>query len=151
MTNAIRLLICSEAEADLYAYRRGREPGCTVRILRGRRCSVLDRCMAEWAAAMQLPYCFEGTWPSLKQGLEELNWPPGTTLVLVLTNVNRILPRHPSDFAELTRVISDFAANRPGRAAAPASIEVILHAEPRHAADAQSRLAGTVSFTPIEE
>lgn len=156
MNSAIRMLICSEAEADLYAYRcgRGREPGIVVRIIRGKRCSVLDRCMAEWGAAMQLPYCFEGTWPSLRQSLEELNWPAGTTLVLVLTNVNRMLPRLGEDFNQLMQAVADVAAGRSSRQrpGAPAAVEVILHAEPRHAEETRRRLAAAnVSFAPIEE
>lgn len=152
MNNAIRMLICSEAEVDLYAYRRGREPGCTVRIVRGRRCRVLDRCMAEWGAAMQLPYCFEGTWQSLRQCLGELEWPANTTLVILVTSVDRILPRMADDLNELLQILADFATNRPLRTGAPANVEVILHAEPRYAQDARRRLASTsVSFAPIEE
>lgn len=152
VTSAIRMLICSEAEVDLYAYRRSRQPGCIVRIIRGRRCSVLDRCMAEWGAAMQLPYCFEGTWRSLRQCLEELDWPPNTTLVILVTSVNRIMPRVADDLNQMLQILADFATNRPQRPGTPANVEVVIHAEPRYAEDARRRLASTsVSFAPIEE
>ena len=152
MNSAIRMLICSEAEVDLYAYRRGREPRCIVRIIRGKRCLVLDRCMAEWGAAMQLPYCFEGTWPSLRQSLQDSEWPADVTLVILLTSVNRILPRVATEFGQLLQMLSDFATNPPRRPGSPANVEVVLHAEPRYAEDARRRLANAdVSFAPIEE
>ncbi len=152
MNNAIRMLNCSEAEVDLYAYRRSRAADCVVRIIRGKRCSVLDRCMAEWGAAMQLPYCFEGTWPSLRQCLEELNWPAGTTLVILVTSVSRILPRAPDDLRQMLQILADFATNRTRRPGAPASVEVVVHAEPQYADDARRRLTTIgVSFAPIEE
>ncbi len=152
MTSAIRMLICSEAEVDLYAFRRSRETGRVVRIIRGSRCSVLARCMAEWGAAMQLPYCFEGTWPSLRQSLDELTWPANTTLVILVTMINRVLPRAPGELDQMLQTMVDFAKNGTRRRGAPAGIELILHAEPRYAQDARQILAATsVRLTPVEQ
>ncbi len=152
MNDAIRLLVCSEAEADLYAYRRGRETGSVVRIIRGQRCATLDRCMAEWGAAMQLPYCFEGTWQSLKQGLDDLSWPEGTRLVLLLTVAQRILPRASADFAQMLQVLRDYQAGKARQPGAPISVEIILNAEARHAPTVEQRLAAAnVSFIALQE
>jgi hypothetical protein len=151
MSNAIRMLICPEAEVDLYAFRRSREKGCVVRIIRGSRCSVLSRCMAEWGAAMQLPYCFEGTWTSLRRSLEELTWPANTTLVILVTMINRVMPRAPGELDQMLQTMVDFAKNRARRPGAPSGIELILHAEPRYAQDARQLLAATsVRLTPVE-
>jgi len=130
------ILICSEAEADLYAYRRGREAGVVVRVIRGRRCATLDRCMAEWGAAMQLPYCFEGTWPSLRQSLDDLVWPEGAKLVLLLTDAQRILPRAASDFAQMLQILAEYKAGK------AAGVEIVVHAEAQHAQTVRQRLAG---------
>ena len=144
----MRLLICSEAEADLHAYRRSREPGLAVRFIRGRRCAVLDRCMGEFAAAMQLPYCFEGTWASLRQSLAELVWPEGTRLMLVVTCVNRVLPRAGDEFAAMLRTLADFAQDSGGAG----DVQVVFHAEPRYQADVQRRIVSTgINIQLVEE
>lgn len=131
----LQLLICPEAEADLHAYRLGRDPRLLVRILRGTRCAVLDRCMGEWGAAMQLPYCFEGTWDSLEQCLSDLPWVQGRPLLLLITSANRLLPRSSSDVLAMIAVLSRFADS--GR---PQSLDLLLHVEPRHADDFTARL-----------
>lgn len=120
----LRLLKCSEAEADLYAYRQGREDGTVVRIIRGRRCSVLDRCMAEWAAALQFPYCFEGTWDSFRQSLQDLSW-RADRLVLLISSADRVLPRAAGDFAELLKSLEGYAAS------SRQSVSVVLQADGR--------------------
>lgn len=124
-SKGLRLLTCPEAEADLYAFRRGREPGTTVRIIRGSRCAVLDRCMAEWAAAMQFPYCFESTWPSFRQSLHDIAWRGAERVVVLVASANKVLPRAAGDFAELLRALEQYGASeRP-------AIEVVLQTEAR--------------------
>lgn len=136
MHDPVRLLICPEAEADLYAYRRARD-GAVVRIIRGRRCSVIDRCMGEWAAALQFPYCFEATWESFRQSLRDLRLAPGNPLVLLITNASRVLPRAKADFAGLLQVLGEYSAMR----GAQAPLEIILQAESRDAEELTTRLS----------
>ncbi len=151
MAQPIKLLICPEAEADLYAYRRRREQGTTVRIIRGRRCAVIDRCMAEWAAALQFPYVFEGTWDSFAECLNELEFPQGhRLLVIVITNLERLLPRAGADFAQLFQVLSDYGIHMK---TTPDSevLEVVVHAEARVAEQVQQRLKNAnIEYVPIE-
>lgn len=123
--NGLKLLACSEAEADLYAFRRGREAETVVRIIRGQRCTVLDRCMSEWAAAMQFPYCFEGTWASFRQSLQDLNWRSAERVVILITTANKVLPRAWADFAEMLQCLEQYAASeRP-------EVSVVLQTETR--------------------
>ncbi len=145
-----RLMVCSEAEADLYAFRRGRESDLLVRIIRGRRCAVMDRCMAEWGAAMQLPYCFEGTWDSLGQCLQELAWPAGKVLIILITNAERVLPRASGEFAKMLEVLD--AYGKCEETHRPSGLEVVLHAEERSAEMLTKRLASAgIAIRPIGE
>jgi hypothetical protein len=139
MREAVRLMICPEGEADLYAYRRTRE-GATIRIIRGRRCAVMDRCMAEWAAAMQFPYIFDGTWESFAQCLRDVHLAPGGKLVILITNLDRVLPRAAADFAQLFQALSDFDAKLPA-SGGPASLELVLHAQGASAEQVEKRLS----------
>lgn len=123
--NGLKVLACSEAEADLHAFRRGREAATVVRIIRGHRCSVLDRCMAEWAAAMQFPYCFEGTWPSFRQSLQDLTWRGADRVVILITSANKVLPRATADFAEMLHSLEQYAANE------KPEVSVVLQTEAR--------------------
>jgi hypothetical protein len=149
MGQSLRLLVCSEAEADLYAYRRGREPGRIVRMIRGRRCTVLDRCMAEWAAAMQFPYCFEGTWESWATSMRELKWPADAKVLLMVTVLDRVLPRAKADFAEMLRSLETLAA---GNAEFATGMEIVLQCDSAHAEDVQVRLDGIgAKIRPMEE
>jgi Barstar (barnase inhibitor) len=157
----LHLLIGTEAEADLYAYRRGRDAGVTVRILRGNRCGTLERCMDEFAAALQLPYCFEGTLVSLDQQLEEMHWPT-ERVILLLTNLEATLRRPAGTLAELLRILERYVdsnsggqtpASAPVRASARDSaraVELVLHCEPRHAQAVRGRLlAAGISVSDI--
>lgn len=149
MQQPVRLLACPEAEADLYAYRRGRE-GTTVRIIRGRRCAVIDRCMAEFAAALQFPYVFEGTWESFAQCLHELRLAPGGSLVILITNLDRVLPRAMADFTRMLQVLLE-GAPQPAGGGGRASIELLLHVETRAAGQVQKRLTtGGIEYVLIE-
>jgi hypothetical protein len=141
MHQPLKLLICPEAEADLYAYRRGRE-GATVRIIRGRRCAVIDRCMAEWAAALQFPYVFEGTWESFAHCLRDLHLTAGGKVVILITNLDRVLPRATADFAQLFQTLGDHA-NQP-HGGSGLAMELVLHVEQRSAEQVQKRLAAAV-------
>ena len=148
MTQPSRLLICSEAEADLHAYRLSREPGIAIRFIRGRRCAVLDRCMGEFAAAFQLPYCFEGTWPSLALSLKDTTWPAGTRLLLLITCVNRVLPRAAADFTSLMQTLLDFASTSTNLS----GMEILLHVEPRYQQQTLSRFAAAgIPLRAVEE
>lgn len=149
MHNPVRLLICPEAEADLYAFRRGRE-GAIVRIIRGKRCTVIDRCMAEWAAALQFPYCFEGTWESFRQCLRDLHLAPGKSLVILITNSNRILPRANADFVQMLGSLDEHSPKLAG-SSGPASIDLVLHGESRAAEELQKRLAACeIEYRPMD-
>lgn len=150
MNSPFRLLACSEAEADLYAWRRAREAGLVVRIIRGRRCAVLDRCMAEFAAAMQFPYCFEPNWSSFAASLSDLQFSPGARLLLILTHVGRILPRASADFARLIEILHNFAQGcDPARLS---DVEIILHGDPVEIPTIEKRtLAAGAHIRPIEE
>lgn len=149
MPQPLQLLVCSEAEADLYAFRRQRERGQVVRIIRGRRCAVRDRCMAEWAAAMQFPYCFEGTWDSWRTSMRELQWPAGTKVLLIATAMNRVLPRAKGDFVELVRGLAELAAGDTDGAVAT---EIVLQCEPSHMEELKVRLGGVgVSIRAIDQ
>jgi hypothetical protein len=149
MGQSLRLLVCSEAEADLYAYRRGREQRRIVRMIRGRRCTVLDRCMAEWAAAMQFPYCFEGTWESWRTSMRELKWPADAKVLLMVTALDRVLPRAKADFAEMLRSLEALVA---GTEESATGMEVVLQCDSAHAEDVQVRLEGVgAKIRPMEE
>lgn len=141
MNVALYVLICSEAEADLHAYRRGREAGVTVRIIRGTRCTVLDRCMGELAAALQLPYCFENTWGSFTQCLKDVQWPSGR-LVLLLSRADRILPRAPADFAAFLRALQQYATSR--------DLNVILHTQAPFEQSLRERVASALPELQLE-
>lgn len=136
MAGDIQLLVCPEAEADLYVYRRSRESALQSRIIRGQRCSVIDRCMGELSAALQLPYCFEGAWPSLEQCLADLQWVKGRPLLLVFTSAQRILPRASGDLAQMLAVFRRF-----GDSGAVPSLEIVLQVEARFEEELRSRLA----------
>lgn len=145
-----RLLICSEAEADLYAFRRGRDEQVEVRIIRGRRCAVMDRCMAEFGAAMQLPYCFEGTWDSLRQSLLENPRFEGKLLIFLITNIDRVLPRSNADLIKMLEVLGEHAlCNEKHK---PFGVEIILHAEERASEAVQNRLKSAgIAVRPMDE
>lgn len=142
MSEPLQLRVCSEAEADLYAYRRRREADVAVRMIRGQRCGTLQRCMGEWAAALQFPYCFEETWESFAAQLAELQWGEGmrgerggrdARGVLIVTNLGEVLPRSAADFAAMLRCLAGHVCQKP--------VELILHCESRDRQAVERRLA----------
>ena len=146
MPKSVQLLICPEAEADLYAYRRARD-GAVVRIIRGQRCCVIDRCMGEWAAALQFPYCFEPTWESFRQSLRDSRLAPGKSLLLIITNSNRLLPRAKADFVQLLQSLDQYST----MPSAPATLEIVLHSQSRDAEEVQSRLvSAAIEFSTMD-
>lgn len=126
------LLTCPDGEAELWAYRHRRDPSTFLRILRGRRCATLDRCMAEIAAALQLPYCTQPTWPSLRENLSDGDYPPADRGIILITGAQRLLQRHPDDFRELAAILHDMAAGQLAcRPTGPAAWRVVFHCELR--------------------
>ena len=134
------LIVCPEGEAELWAYRQRRQPGTFLRILRGRRCATLDRCLAEIAAAMQLPYCMEPTWASLRENWPDGDFPAVDRGILMITVAHRLLQRHPDDFASLAAMLADLAAGKLVCHTGPAHWRIVLHCETRFRALVQNRL-----------
>ena len=146
------LMVCPEGEAELWAYRHRREADTFLRILRGRRCVTLDRCMGEIAAAFQLPYCTEPTWASLRDNFPDGDFPPARHGILLITSAHRILQRHPEDFASLTAILADLSSGKLACPSGPATWRIAFHTESRFRAPVQNRLdAAGVTWGRIAE
>ena len=146
------LMVCPEGEAELWAYRQRRQPGTFLRILRGRRCATLDRCLAEIAAAMQLPYCLEPTWASLRDNWPDGDFPAVGCGILLITVAHRMLQHRPDEFASLAAILADLAAGKLACHAGPATWRIVFHCETRFCATVQNRLdAAGVTWGRVAE
>jgi hypothetical protein len=114
----------------------GRE---VIRILRGKRCPNAERLFQECAAALQFPYYFGENWDAMSDCLRDLEWLPGGSYVLFVTNVNLLLADDPTSLSTFLSILTTVQAywdddvtpdSRWSRPRVP--FRVIFHCEPAY-------------------
>lgn len=128
--------------------------GTIVRMVRGARCATPQAVFQEWAAALQFPYYFGENWDAFDECLVDLDWLPGRCYVLVVTEVDMVLARDPSDFKTFVEVLKSAheqwkIPNRANMDEPVAPFTVVFHAEPGMADEALARLRAA-GADPVE-
>ena len=82
-------------------------PDDVIRVIRGQRCVDERELFQEFAAAFQFPYYFGHNWDALDECLGDLDWLPGATYIVVITNSDRVLSSSPGSLPILCRVLTN--------------------------------------------
>jgi hypothetical protein len=116
-----------------------------MRVLRGRHMQTVGTLCDEMGAALQFPYYFGGNFNAIEDCLTDLDWLPGDSYVLVMTDAPSILARADLDDLEaflalLARVHEYWQLGGDVPASNPVPFDVILHATEATAPRLQERL-----------
>jgi len=81
-------------EADATESVRVARSGATtaVRVIRGWKCGTVERLHDEVGAALQFPAYYGENWDAMDECLRDLSWAPAGALLLVLLDVQSVLP-----------------------------------------------------------
>lgn len=120
-----------------------------IRIIRGKRCVTAKSLFQEWAAALQFPSYFGENWDAFEECLTDLDWLPAKAYLIIVTNVDRLLPEMEKEFQTLLEILEEvageWAKERTGEWARPTvSFRVIFHSEPSQYALVRARLGTRV-------
>lgn len=117
--------------------------GFAVRILRGKRMRTFDRCLQEFAAALQFPYYFGNNFNALTECLSDLEWLNARGFVLAFEDGVEVMADEPTqDRSTLWRIVGGVASEwgvavQQGEAwdrpAMP--FHAVLHSEPQRRAE----------------
>jgi hypothetical protein len=98
-----------DAEAFLLASVRDMETALggrvETRLLRGGRCRTVAVLYDEWSAALQFPLVFGENWDAFRDHLADLTWLRAGTVVLCLTDADKLLDHAPEQFATFAAVV----------------------------------------------
>jgi len=126
---------------------RSASAALVMRVLRGRHMQTLATLCDEMGAALQFPYYFGGNFNAIEDCLTDLDWLPGDSYVLVVTDAPSVLARADPDdleaFLALLARVHEYwqhGGDAPGSEAMP--FDVILHATEATAPRLQERLTG---------
>jgi RNAse (barnase) inhibitor barstar len=121
------IAISPEEEIDSLIQKERQKKATTVHIVRGHRCATKASLFNEWAAALQFPAYFGGNWDAFEDCLNDLGWLNGSSHIIAVTNVDRILTRSRSEwrtFVEILHAAAEEWHSRKGM------LRVIFHVEP---------------------
>lgn len=83
----------SEVTDFAWALAERGSPQLIVRFLRGHRMTTVNTLFDEFAAALQFPYYFGENWDALDECITDLEWLPGDSYALVITNAVQLLSK----------------------------------------------------------
>jgi RNAse (barnase) inhibitor barstar len=90
-----------------------------VRVIRGWKCGTVERLHDEVGAALQFPAYYGENWDAMDECLRDLSWSPAGALLLVLLDVQSVLPDSDDALRQFLNVLSwaedGWAAPRHGR------------------------------------
>jgi RNAse (barnase) inhibitor barstar len=111
-------------------------PGFVARTLDGGRCRTKRTLLDEMARVLAFPSHFGRSWDALEDCLTDLTWLPGTGYRLDIGRADRLLARHPRDYATLIALLEDVgrawatgATGHPGRPAVPFHTVLVVTAD----------------------
>lgn len=143
----VQLVSGEERDIDNFVLGKVPEDRSVIRVIRGSRCTTRDHLFQEWAAAFQFPYYFGHNWDAMVDCLRDLEWLPGDSYVVFITNADHLLVQDDRDFNALVSILRDVAGEwatpmesfspKP-RGAIP--FRVVLHCKPEKEADVERRL-----------
>jgi hypothetical protein len=125
-----------------------------IRMLRGRHSETPESVLREWSAALQFPYYFGHNWDAFDECITDLEWLPGTCYVLVVTQIDQVLPNFAEDFNIFVRSLrwahEQWKIPNRGNMDEPiAPFTIVFHAEPERADTALARLRAA-GADPVE-
>ncbi|MGH7626152.1 MAG: barstar family protein [Gemmatimonadaceae bacterium] len=126
---------------------RSASASLVMRVLRGRHMQTVTTLCDEMGAALQFPYYFGGNFNAIEDCLTDLDWLPGNSYVLVVTDAPSVLARADPDDVEaflalLARVHEYWQHGGDAPGSEPVPFDVILHATEATAPRLQERLTG---------
>ncbi len=68
-----------------------------VRRIRGSKCRTKSALFDEVTAALQFPEYFGDNWDAFEESLNDLEWLPGDSYILLITNSHHLLDKEPAD------------------------------------------------------
>jgi hypothetical protein len=101
----VRFLVCTENEVDDIAMNANRRTAGLVWIVRGQRCGTKSELLREWGAALQFPSYFGENWDAFEDCVNDLDWLPGKSRTIIVTNTHRILQSSRSEWRTFIDVL----------------------------------------------
>lgn len=141
--------------ASVFDYeQRERNQAIVIRVMRGRHSETSEDVFREWSAALQFPYYFGHNWDAFDECITDLQWLPGSCYVLVVTQLDQVMPEFADDFKifvdvpknanEEWKIPNRYTVNEP-----TAPFTVLFHAEPDKADVTLARLRAA-GVDPVE-
>lgn len=78
----------------------------TLRFVRGNKMKTVETLFDEFSAALQFPYYFGENWAAFNECIADLDWLPGKTYIIVITNSDQLFKEESLD--ELNILIECF-------------------------------------------
>src|SRR5215813_7066004 len=78
-----------------------------IRLVRGKKMMRLQALFDEFSAALQFPYYFGENWPAFDECINDLDWLPGESYLVIITDSDRLLCEDDLEFATLLAVLQE--------------------------------------------
>lgn len=108
-----------------------------VRIVRGNRCRTKASLFREFASALDFPDYFGSNWDAFEECMNDLEWIPGRSLLILVQETEAILPEADPDLTTLLEILVEVAGRKVGK-----KVSVILQCPPHRESRLRSRLKG---------